>query len=303
MTGTVLIIGATGRFGRNAADAFWNKGWKVKRFDRKSDNLNEAAKDVDVIVNAWNPPYPEWEKQVPTLTRQVIEAARVNDATVIIPGNVYVYGAAAPDLLTANTLHLADNRLGRVRIEMEQAYKDADVKTIVLRAGDYIDTEASGNWFDGVITAKSSKGVFQTPGPLDVMHEWAYLPDVARAAVELSERRDMLERYEEVLYPGFALTLGEVAALVSQASGIEQKIRRFPWIALWLAAPFWKTGRGLLEMRYLWSMPHRLDGSRFGELLPNFRPTDPLMAIASAVQTDVDPDRAVARRGREIPAE
>ncbi len=36
MTGTVLILGATGRFGRNTGDAFRAAGWTVRAFDRKT---------------------------------------------------------------------------------------------------------------------------------------------------------------------------------------------------------------------------------------------------------------------------
>ena len=43
MQQTVLILGGTGRFGRAAAEAFWNAGWRVRVFDRKTDRLPEAA--------------------------------------------------------------------------------------------------------------------------------------------------------------------------------------------------------------------------------------------------------------------
>ncbi len=168
MSGTVLILGANGRFGRHATDAFWNRGWHVRPFNRKTDTLAEAASDADVIVNGWNPPYTDWAKDVPRLTAEVIEAAKVNNATVILPGNVYVFGQDAPQILTETTTQRATNPLGRIRIEMEAAYRAAGVQTIVLRAGDYIDTEASGNWFDDVITKKTAKGIFLAPGARDV---------------------------------------------------------------------------------------------------------------------------------------
>lgn len=78
------------------AEAFWNAGWTLRSFDRSRDSLSEAAKGVDVIVNAWNPAYSDWEKQVPGLTTQVIEAATSSGATVLIPGNLYVFGKDAP---------------------------------------------------------------------------------------------------------------------------------------------------------------------------------------------------------------
>ncbi|SNT34623.1 hypothetical protein [Antarctobacter heliothermus] len=59
MVGTVLILGGNGRFGRNAAEAFWNAGWRIRLFDRAEDDLAQAAQGADVIVNGWNPAYPD----------------------------------------------------------------------------------------------------------------------------------------------------------------------------------------------------------------------------------------------------
>jgi NAD(P)-dependent dehydrogenase (short-subunit alcohol dehydrogenase family) len=43
MQQTVLILGGNGRFGRATAEAFWNAGWRVRVFDRKTDRLPEAG--------------------------------------------------------------------------------------------------------------------------------------------------------------------------------------------------------------------------------------------------------------------
>lgn len=304
MTGIVLILGASGRFGRHAAEAFWNAGWRVRLFDRRVHDLMDKARGVNVIVNGWNPPYPDWAKQVPVLTDQVIAAARLSDATVLIPGNVYGYGSGLPVLIDIHTPKAARNALGLIRNRMETAYRDAGVKTIVLRAGDFIDTEPSGNWFDAVITAKIAKGKIISPGNPEVPHAWAYLPDLARAAAALADKRDALQTFHEVLFPGYALSIRDIAQLAEKATGRTLRPTRMNWLPIWLAAPFWKTGRHLIEMRYLWSQPHRIDAREMIALLPRFRQTDPLTAIASALgQSHVDPDHAMTRRAHHIAAE
>ena len=294
MSGLVLILGANGRFGRHAVDAFWNAGWRVRQFDRSSDDLATAARGADVIVNGWNPPYQHWARDLPKLTQQVIDAAKISGATVIVPGNVYVYGTSAPGILSGGTPHSATNALGRLRIDMEAAYRASGIRVINLRAGDFIDTEPSGNWFDAVITKKAQSGVVTNPGDETSPHAWAYLHDLARAAVKLAEMRDALDPYQEVLFPGYTLTLSELADLVERATGTEQTLRDFSWFSIRLAVPFWPMARHLLEMRYLWSMPHRIDGTQFHQLLPGFRATDPLTAIASALNQDIDPNRSMA---------
>ena len=305
MPGTALILGASGRFGRNAVEAYWNACWRVQTFDRTREDLIAAAGGVDVIVNGWNPAYSDWERELPKLTGQVIAAAQASGATVLIPGNVYGYGEGSGPRLTSETPKTATNPLGRIRNRMEDAYRDASVQTIILRAGDFIDTEVSGNWFESHITRKAAKGILVAPGDPDVPHAWAYLPDVAQAAVLLAEERDRLDVFEEILFPGYALSLRDIQELVGRAIGRDMRVRRFPWWLIRAAAPFWPMGRHLLEMRFLWLMPHTLDGSRIADLLPSFRATDPLSAVSRSlgVDRDVQPNQAVTGSAFHVAAE
>lgn len=295
MHGNALILGGNGRFGRNAAEAFWNAGWRVTLFDRATDDLTTAARGIDVIVNGWNPPYTRWATDVPALTTQVIEAARANGCTVVIPGNVYVYGPDAPAVLTPVTPKAATNPLGRIRIEMEAAYRTSGVQTILLRAGDFIDTEASGNWFDKVITPQITKGKLTYPGPLNVPHAWAYLPDLARAAEQLARRRDTLDTFTDVGFPGYTMTGQALADQIDTALGRTITPHQMSWLPLHLARPVWKMASSLLEMRYLWGMEHRLDGTALHALLPNFADTPVEVALRRALQDQIRPDQAMAR--------
>ncbi len=283
MTKSVLILGGTGRFGRHATKAFETFGWDVHQYNRDSGILESSAQGMDVIVNAWNPQYPDWAKDVPEITRKVIAAAKSSGATVIIPGNVYVFGENAPDIYDENTPHRATNGLGRVRIEMERAYKDAGVKTIIIRAGDFIDTEPSGNWFDMMLTPKLDKGKFIYPGDPDAVHAWAWLPDVARAAVLLAENRDELPVFCDVPFEGYAITGNELCDEIEAVLGRNVKLKQLGWLPIQIAKPFWKLAKYILEMRYLWSKPHRLSKRRLNELLPDFEPTPLKQALAQAL--------------------
>ena len=283
MTQHVLILGGTGRFGRHATRAFKAAGWHVTQFNRKTDDMTKTAMGMDVIVNAMNPSYELWAAEVPKLTAQVIAAARASGATVIIPGNVYVYGKDAPERFAPETPHRAANPLGRIRIKMEAAYKAAKVQTIVLRAGDYIDTEASGTWFDRFIIAKLAKGIFTYPGPMNIRHAWAYLPDVAHIAVALAERRSTFAAFEDVTFAGYTLTGEELANALEKVSGRNLTHRRFSYLPLQMLAPFWRLMRHVVEMRYLWNKPHFLDSKRVQELVPEFQPTPLQDALKTAL--------------------
>ncbi|MCK4712095.1 MAG: sugar nucleotide-binding protein [Marinosulfonomonas sp.] len=283
MSKTVLILGGSGRFGRHATTAFENRGWNVRQFDRTQENLRDATQGVDVIVNAWNPAYPDWAKQVPKLTAQVIEVAKATGATVIVPGNVYNFGVEAPAIYDANTPHHATNPLGRIRIEMEAAYRASGVRTIILRAGDFIDTQASGNWFDMMMIPKLGKGRFIYPGNPDVAHAWAWLPDLTRAAAELAEIRADLPVFADIPFAGYTLTGNELCTAISARLGRPIKLKKMSWLPLQIARPFWPMARHLLEMRYQWNKPHQIDGAKFDALLPDFKTTLLAQALPLAI--------------------
>ena len=283
MTGTALILGGSGRFGRNCTLAFKAAGWQVRQFDRKTDDLMQAVQGADVVVAAWNPAYPDWAAQVLEQHAQVIEAARSVDATVIVPGNVYVYGPDNDPVWRITTPHLAQNPLGRIRIDLEAAYRDSGVRTILLRAGDFIDTEASGNWFDMILTSKLAKGIFRYPGQVNIPHAWAYLPDLTRAAVALAEMRDSLNRFEEVAFPGYTLSGQELTDALSDVSGVTLRLQQVSWLPFRLLSPVWKMAACLLEMRYLWNTPHALARDRFDTLLPDFKETPIADALRKAI--------------------
>jgi len=283
MAQTALILGQSGRFGRNAAQAFQAAGWVVKGFDRARDDLMRAAIGADVIVNAWNPPYPDWARQIPRLHAQVRDAAKASGATVIVPGNVYVFGPDVPPPWSQDSPHRAANPLGRLRIEMEAAYARDGVKTIVLRAGDFLDTQASGNWFDQVMIKSLAKGRFVYPGDPDIPHSWAYLPDLVRAAVDLANTRHALPDFADIPFPGYTMTGSQIVSHLQKILGQQVELRRMNWVPLQLAKPFWPMGRCLLEMRYLWDTPHSLDGTLFHSLLPEFEATRVEDALSAAI--------------------
>lgn len=284
MTNTILVLGANGRFGGHAAKAFAEAGWTLRRFDRANDDLETAIRGADVVLNAWNPPgYHLWGDELIAQHAAVAEAARRVGATVILPGNVYVYGPEAPFSWRTDTPHRATNPLGLVRKRIEAAYRDSGAQTIVLRCGDFIDLDATGNWFETYISPSAPKGFIRYPGDPTVPHAWAFLPDAARATVALAEARGRLAQYEDVPFPGYTLSGNDMAQAIGRALGHPVKVKPFQWGLIRMAKPFMPMLKGVFEMRYLWSLPHRLDGARLAELVPGFEPTPVDEALRAAL--------------------
>ncbi|MEL6610079.1 MAG: epimerase [Pseudomonadota bacterium] len=293
MKQTALILGARGRFGRHAAAAFEAAGWTVRRFNRDTDDLWDAAWGAQVIVNGWNPVPWRWEAELAKLTEELAEVAAASGATVFVPGNVYSYGADLPPVLTEQTPHAATHVYGRLRREMEETLRGAGVRTVILRAGDFLDDAPSGNWFDKIMVAGLPKGVLTMPGPVDVPHAYAFLPDMARAVVDLAERRDTLALFEDIPFDGLTLTGQEIADHLAALMDRPVRIKRFGWTPLRVLRPAWPMARYLVAMRYLWERPHQLDGARLDTLLPNRQRTDARTALAAAIGHHIDVDEGV----------
>ena len=298
---TVIILGAKGRFGQAALTAFQEAGWKVRAFGRGFKNtppagviqiegdacdtamLAQACAGCDVIVNALNPPYQNWVRDLPRLTRAVIAAARASGATVVIPGNVYNFGENAPEILTPTTPWRPTTRKGQLRVVMENAYKQAGVPTIVLRSGHFVLWGQTDNWFDGYMTTKSHAGKTMYPGPLDRMHSWAYLPDMGRAIVQLAEKRSEFQTFEDFGFEGYSMKGADFVDAVANATGRAQKVTRLPWPLIGLLGLFNAKMREVYEMRYLWHTPHRIDGAKLAAALPTFKPTPMADALKAAL--------------------
>lgn len=301
MTRTVLILGASGRIGRHSVTTFKAAGWTVRSFNRKTDDMTEAAMGADVIVNGLNPQnYQGWETIIPAYTAQVIAAAKASGATVIIPGNIYNFGDH-PGVLDETTPQIATTRKGRVRIAMEQSYREAGVRTIVLRAGNFIDPNRNGDFMSMIMLKNIKSGKVMGLGDdHDTLQAYAYVPDWARAALALAEMRSDLPVFCDVPFPGHAFTITELRDLVSDMLGRPQKLVRFPWWLITLTAPVWGLAYEMKEMRYLYNMPHQISGARFANLLPDFQATRLDDVVRACLPPDVDPHQTVRARGKTI---
>ncbi len=265
---SVLITGASGLFGRRAAEAFTAAGWEVRRYQRGSDMVAAAA-GVDVIVNAMNPPnYHNWAQLIPQITAQVIAAARASGARVILPGNVYGFGQQ-PGPWGPGVVPLPCTRKGAIRLAMEAEYRASGLPVIVLRGGDFLDPE--GRTLMAMLMRNWRKGRIASMGMAEVWRAYGFLPDMARLAVALAERRAELPRFADIPYAGLSFSMEEWRAEVARQAGRPMRLTKFPWWLMRLASPVWELARELLEMRYLYNLPHRLDPAPLAALLPEFR--------------------------------
>lgn len=297
---TALVLGATGGVGGATAKALLDKGWHVKALTRrvmpegsdiqwiKGDAMNAAdvlaaAAGAQVIVHAVNPPgYRDWEGQVLPMIDNTIAAARSVDARIVVFGSVYNYGDDAFPLLREDSPQHAPTRKGEIRVELERRLEAAardGVRSLNLRCGDFYGPNAGSNWFaQGIIEPGKPLRSMKYPGPRDLGHAWAYLPDVGVTTAELLDKEAQLGTFARFHFAGHHVTGNALHAAVRQASGrSDLPLHSFPWIVVTLASPFSETMREVRKMRYLWSAPLELDETRLHVFLGTV-PTTPLQS-------------------------
>jgi nucleoside-diphosphate-sugar epimerase len=284
MSGKILVLGAAGRLGHAAAEAFRIAGWTVTSLVRPGaahraprgtkvvetiDRLDaiEAARGADVVLHALNPPFKSWRRMALPHAYSAIEVAETVGATLMFPGNLYNYGAGMPGVIDESTPMQPTTRKGNIRVEIEQRMLEASergVRTIILRAGDFYGS-GRGSWFDLVIAKQLARNEVTYPGPLDVVHEWAYVPDLADAMVALAKARQRLGCYETFGFPGHAVTGRALIDAIAKAIGRDSRdlrVRQMQWWMIKALSPFFALPRELSELDYLWKVPHRIAGDK-----------------------------------------
>jgi nucleoside-diphosphate-sugar epimerase len=281
MSGRILVLGAAGRFGHAAAEAFRDAGWTVKGLVRpgaahraphdieviealrRSDAV-DAAMGCDVVLNALNPLITQWHKLALPLAYTAINAAEAAGATLLFPGNVYNYGADMPELLDEAAPMHPTSRKGKIRVEIEERMREASergMRVIILRAGDFFGG-GRGSWFDLVIAKEMDRGRITYPGPFDLVHAWAYLPDLVAATVRLAAVRERLGLFETFGFPGHGITGQQFIDAIIKAERRDFEVKRMSWWLIHALRPIMPICRELSEMAYLWQRPHRIAGDK-----------------------------------------
>jgi nucleoside-diphosphate-sugar epimerase len=303
MKDSILVLGAAGRLGFAAAEAFRSEGWRVSGLVRpgaahraphgikivETTDRNAAvaaARGMDVVLHALNPPYTKWHQMALPHAYAAIEAAETTGATLMFPGNVYNYGRAMPEVLDETTVMQPTTRKGRIRREIEQRLLEASergVRIIIVRAGDFFGG-GRGSWFDLVLAKDRTHRTVTYPGPLDCVHTWAYLPDFAGTLVRLAAVRAKLAPFETFGFAGHAVSGREMVAAIAKARGHGIKVKRMSWWLIHALAPIVPLSREISEMAYLWKVPHRIAGDKLDAAIGTVPHTPLDVAVARALR-------------------
>jgi len=323
LSATTLVLGASGSFGGAVAAELIGRGRALKVLARNPekaaaalrrgagaqpvgvefvagdvqdrDRVSAAAAGCGVIVHGINYPYDRWLPHMETANQNVIAAARAAGAAILFPGNVYSLGAQTERPLAEAAPNRPCSGKGALRVRLEEALRRAaedGLQVLIVRAGDYFGPTVRNGLVDAVFGNAVAGKAMRALGNLEIGHQWAYLPDLARAAVELVERRATLAPFEVVHFAGHLADPARafLEAVARQAGHPGLKVFNPPWLLLRALGLFDGVVRELIEMRYLFDQTVALDGARLRALLPDFADSP----LDEAIRRTVDSYRAAS---------
>ena len=209
----------------------------------------------------YHPPFATWLTTFRPLLDCAITAARQTGTRLVFPANVWVYGPGyVGDFIDESRLPSPTSRRGRLRSEMEQELGAAGIRYAMVRLPEF--------YGPGVVslTARVFRAALANrpalwPGPLDATMELVYIPDAARALVDVATATNG----ENAIFhlSGTRTTPFTFARLVYEAAGRKPRTLAVPPWILSTAGLFSATARGAADISHLWTSPVLLDSTKY----------------------------------------
>jgi nucleoside-diphosphate-sugar epimerase len=275
-----VVLGAGGGLGRNVVEAAAHARHDVRAFvrqarggrlptgvqvtegdARRQEDVTRALRGAEVAYFCLNPRFARWLDDFPPLLATAVAAARETGARLVFPANVWIYGPGRLGQLVGETcVPSPTSKRGRLRAAMEQALRDSGCRFCIVRLPEFYGPHVV------TLTAQIFRAALRDartlwPGPLNVEVEFVFLPDAARALLQVGGA-DSIDG-ETFHLPGIRTTPREFVGAVYRAVGVRAKALAVPSVVLKLAGFVSATARGAADIAHLWTNPIRLDGSKY----------------------------------------
>jgi nucleoside-diphosphate-sugar epimerase len=308
----IAIFGAAGAIGRVALPELLGRGHRVRLVGRDRAKLEavaggraeivcadlaaladarRAADGMDGVLFAVGLPYHQ-SAQYPPLTRTAVAAARAAGVQrFLLISTLYPYGRAQTPTVAETHPREPHTRKGRNRKEQADivlgAHATDAMRSLVLVLPDFYGPQADLSYgkeiFDAACTGRTANVI----GPIDVPHEYVYVPDVAPVIADLFERPDAFGTTYHLGGAG-TITTRDFIAEAERAAGTRIKTLVAGKTLLRAVGLVNPLLRELVEMHYLFTEPVVLDDSKLRALLPELRKTP----YAAGIRATVDALRA-----------
>ncbi|MGK5728032.1 NAD-dependent epimerase/dehydratase family protein [Streptomyces sp. URMC 124] len=233
-----------------------------------AERLTGAARGATAIFSCAAPPYHRWANDWPPLASSLCAAAEASGAVLVMLGNLYGYGPVDGPL-TEDLPLAATGPKGKTRAAVwEQARKlheQGRIKAVEVRASDFFGPGVTdGGHLAARVLPRLLRGKpVSVLGDPDAPHSWTYLPDVARALIEVAGEEQAWGRAWHVPTRPALSTREMTAHLATEAGTAPVAVRRLSPAVLSIASLVSPLLRELKEVRYQFDRPFTVDSGAY----------------------------------------
>lgn len=234
-----------------------------------------------------------WRDVWPKTISNVVEACAEVGARVVFIDNLYQLGPQTEPRREDMALSTAGEKAAILTevTGMWMAARDR-VRFAALRCPDFYGPGVMISHLGDQAFGDMARGKSATMlAPLDIRHDFAYAPDIARAAVALFDAPD--DAFGRVWnMPSAPIrTPRELLAMGAATMGVPLKIFALPlWMAP-VAGLFSRFIKEFWDVRYTWDRPYEVDASKFTKRF-DFVPTAFEVGIPATARSFVDAAKA-----------
>ena len=233
------------------------------------DSVRAAVAGLSQVVLAIGFPYVGalWREAWPRTMTNFVEACAAEGSRLVFFDNLYMYGPQTAPLSETTPLQSVGvkpaARVAATRIWMA-ASQAGRLRVAALRAPDFYGPGViQAHLGDTAFGALARGGRAQLIGSPDTPHDFAYVPDCARAVVSLLDAPD--DAYGQPWHLPCAPIRPprELLAMGAAALGVPLKVRNLPFWAMRALGVLTPELTEIAEMRFAWDRPYRVDASKF----------------------------------------
>lgn len=218
-----------------------------------------------------------WERQFPVITRNIIEACKMNGTKLVFFDNTYMYPQDGR-ILTEQTPFLPVGRKGQVRKKMAemiiQEMQAGNLEAVICRAPEFYGpgkTQSITNTFifDNILKGKKPK----VPLSSTKKRSLIWTPDASRATALIGNTPDAYGETWHLPVDESHPTYQEFIALTSAIYGKDFQYTVIPKIFFKAGALFNRRAAEILELLPRYQSDNIFDDTKFRKRFPDFRVT------------------------------
>ncbi len=259
-----------------------------------ADAVAQAVAGAAQVVLAVGFPYDArvWRRAWPRAMANILAACAASGARLVFIDNLYQLGPQTAPRHEEMALSESGEKAA-VLAEVTRLWQAARgrVRVAALRCSDFYGPGVGNSHLGGfALGAIARGGAAQLLVPPDTPHDFAYVPDIARAAVALLDAPDDAFGQAWNMPCAPTRTPRDLIAMGASVLGRAPRLRAVP---LWMLRPLglvYRMAREVADIGFTWDRPYHVDGGKFARRF-GFEPTPFETGVPATVE-------AFAREGR-----